>query len=324
MNASNKSAWITWENQTRNTSMSSRIGANIFILTTKYSGFLRYLTCIFKTIPILIRHRKQTVFAQNPSIILCLLCVLLKPLLRYRLIVDAHNAGIYPIPKLQAVANFIIRKANFVIVTNEALAAQVTVIGGNALILPDPIPLITAPSSSSNTLFPLREPSVLFICSWASDEPYCEILAAAKNLNHVNFYITGKSKGKEKECNNNLGENVILTGYVSAHDFHKLLHDANIIVDLTTRENCLVCGAYEAISVRKPLILSDTLALRQYFGDFAFFVNNSADSILMAIKNILDDYEKASLHAQVNADKIEAQWQSAFTVFKNNLLDNTN
>jgi glycosyltransferase involved in cell wall biosynthesis len=319
MNISNQSAWITWENQTRNKSMSDRIGADIFILTTKRSGVLRYISCITRTIPILMKYRQRTVFAQNPSIVLCLVCILLKPVLRYKLIVDAHNAGIYPSSKLQSIANFIIKRASHVIVTNEALATQVMHIGGNPLILPDPIPIIPQ-AQSTNTIFPLKNRSVLFICSWASDEPYCEILAAAQKLKNVNFYITGRSKGKENDCDCSLAENITLTGYVSEDDFHKLLHEAQIIVDLTTRENCLVCGAYEAISVRKPLVLSNTVALNQYFGDFAFFVDNSATSIETAINDILQDYASASQHAKINADKIEQRWQLAFNTFKERLM----
>jgi hypothetical protein len=58
-----------------------------------------------------------------------------------------------------------------------------------------------------------------------------------------------------------------------------MLNSVDVIIDLTTRENCLVCGAYESIAVEKPMILSKTKALTEYFNKGAVYVEHSIKSI---------------------------------------------
>lgn len=312
-----KPIWITWENQIRNKSMSARLGADFFPIINNCSRFKRYLISSCRTVKLLWKNAHGYVFVQNPSIVLSLLSVLLKPLLKYKLIVDAHNSGVFPAKKLQFLANYINRKADYVIVTNEGLASYVNDIGGNPLILPDPLPVIEADADEQSRWGKIASPSVLAICSWAADEPYCEVILAAKSAPDVTFYITGNSKGRERECNFNLPDNVVLTGFVSENDYHLLLINADVILDLTTREDCLVCGAYEAVSVSKPVVLSDTNALRNYFGDIAIFVRNDAESIGYGIQSVLESYPEALAKARVNSASIELQWQRLFGDFCN-------
>lgn len=171
-----KPIWITWENQIRNKSMSARLGADFFPIINNYSRVKRYLISSYSTVKLLWKNANGYVFVQNPSIVLSFLSVLLKPLLRYRLIVDAHNSGVFPAKKLQFLANYINRKADYVIVTNEGLANYIKEIGGNPLILPDPLPVIEADTDEKSQWSKMASPSVLAICSWAVDEPYCEVI----------------------------------------------------------------------------------------------------------------------------------------------------
>jgi glycosyltransferase involved in cell wall biosynthesis len=56
---------------------------------------------------------------------------------------------------------------------------------------------------------------------------------------------------------------------------------------LTERDNCLVCGAYESIAVGKPMILSDTYALREYFGGSAVYTRNNRSEIRRSIEEVI-------------------------------------
>lgn len=307
-----KSVWITWERQIRNKSMSARLGADFFEIISRDKRLIRYCKSTIKTLKILYANRHKDVFVQNPSIVLSLVAVIFKLLFGYRLIVDAHNSGVFPAKKLQFLADFINRSADYVIVTNEGLASYIRKIGGSPVILPDPLPSITVIEDESSKWKVLNSPSVLMICSWASDEPYCEVIAAAASLPDVTFYITGNSKGREAKCACPIPSNVVLTGFVSENDYHLLLNNSDIIVDLTTREDCLVCGAYEAIAVGKPVVLSNTNALRSYFGDAAIYVENNSASITDGIRNILKEYNEVSDKAKSNSQEVERQWLQLF------------
>ena len=43
--------------------------------------------------------------------------------------------------------------------------------------------------------------------------------------------------------------------------YHGYLRSVSMVMDLTTEEDCLVCGAYEALAAKRPLIVSRTVAL---------------------------------------------------------------
>ena len=310
--------WITWENQIRNISMSNRLGALYCPIVYKGNFFIRYLFCSCKTVYFLFLNRGGYVFVQNPSIVLAFIGVIFRPFFKYTLIVDAHNSGVFPARKLQGISNFINRNASFVIVTNEGLGRFIKSVGGNPIILPDPLPEITIDPNIKSVFdaIPTDSTAVMVICSWASDEPYLEILSAAEKLPNVRFYITGNSKGRESRYSKAIPSNVVLTGYIPTNDYHVLLMNCSLILDLTTREDCLVCGAYEAISVGKPLILSATQALKSYFGDEALFVQNESNSITQGVSDILSSYEKHAQLAKTGSQRIEARWQLLLDQFK--------
>ena len=160
--------------------MSHRLGADYHPVLVSGSRAKRYLLCGIKTIVLLYKNRRKTIFVQNPSIVLSFIAVIVKFFLKYELIIDAHNSGVFPGKGLQRIANFVNTNANYVIVTNLQLADFIRSLGGRALILPDPLPDISCKDDSASiwTNMPLQ--SVMAICSWASDEPYIEMIRAAK------------------------------------------------------------------------------------------------------------------------------------------------
>jgi glycosyltransferase involved in cell wall biosynthesis len=283
--------WIAWETHTRNRTLSKEFGATLVQLDYATSHWLaRYLRSIFTTIILLWQWRGKIVFAQNPSIILCFLCVVLRPILRYQLVVDAHNAGVYPQEGktffLQKLADFIIRNTPFTIVTNSGIASAVALKGGHPLVVPDPLPPAHGFSNK-----PIHR-SVLFVCSWAADEPYLEVFKAAQALPDVSFYVTGNSRGREGVFGSALPSNVELTGFLAETDYFNLLASCSLVLDLTTREHCLVCGAYEAVSHGKPFVLSNNEATMDYFATGGRYCDNSASSIAECVQEILNNEQR--------------------------------
>lgn len=298
--------WITWETHRRNRSICENLNIELFEIDIAAPRIKRYIYSIYKTIKKIRKSKPDTVFAQNPSMILAALCVLIKPIYSYKLVIDAHNAGIRPREGknflLNAIATWINRKADKVIVTNNILARYAFDTGITPYILPDPIPNIFDTKKSIMSKGKIR---VLFICTWAADEPYREVLEAAKLINSdTHIYVTGNYKKtlSEHEAENTAG-NITLCGFVSHEDFDSLLYEADYIMDFTTRADCLVCGAYEGVAAETPLILSNTKVTRDLFCKGALYSNLSIEEISRTLERLEEDLPK--LQQEISLFKIE-------------------
>jgi len=303
--------WITWERQRRNRSVSAALGAQLFEIDIRSNRVWRYLLCAYQTLRILATHKPGLVFVQNPSIVLSLLAMSWCRLSGTPIVMDAHNAGVYPFegrrPWANRVAQFLFRTVSLTLVTNEALADYVKQSGGRAFVLPDPLPVFKSPLTVPEVCSLQR---VLFICTWAADEPYVEVIKAACQVSrNVTIYITGNSRGRETAAGLPLPDNVVLTGYLADPEYETLLQTCDLVIDLTTREDCLVCGAYEAVAAERPLIVSDTRALRGYFDRGTLYTNNQAPDLAEKIQLAL--LRAAGLIREMQALKVvkQREWE---------------
>ena len=303
--------WITWERQRRNHSLSSALGAELFEIRLPGGRVGRYWRSIRRTLSILRRHSPELVFVQNPSIVLAALATTWGRLTRTPVVVDAHNAGVMPFEGRRAWANLLIklifRAARLTIVSNPALQAPVERAGGRAFALPDPMPSIGG-SGVPGTAGPAQ---VLFICTWAPDEPYLEVIEAARLLGDgVTVHITGRSHGRELAYGRPLPPNVVLTGFLPEHDYESLLRRSDVVIDLTTREDCLVCGAYEAMAVGRPLLVSDTRALRAYFDRGTLYTDNTAGDIAARVREALGRLPALAAEMAALREARTAEWSA--------------
>jgi glycosyltransferase involved in cell wall biosynthesis len=292
--------WFTWEKQRRNRSMAKAVGARLEELEFKGGTLARYWALGRKTFGIVRREKPATIYFQNPSIVLATLIVTMKVLrlTRATIVGDYHNAGVHP-PVLRWLVPWLVRHADLTIVSNANLGAEIEAMGGRALPMPDPIPALEpAANRAASASF-----DVLFVCSWADDEPIADVMRAARSLLDsepgLTVAITGRPKLEKIGWRDPVPANVQLTGFLSEHDFdHKLTH-ADAILDLTTRADCMVCGAYEATAAEVPMILSDNPPTREYFSKGALFTDNSAASIAALIR------EMRAQHARFRGEVVE-------------------
>lgn len=294
-NLNNQNAmWVTWEVQPRNRSMARLLGADLHEIIFNQSRLIKYPILILRTLLLIAKQNPKVLFVQNPSIVLAYIVVLAKKIFSYRLIIDAHNAGIYPLEGksgfLNAITKIICSHADMTIVTNQALAQQVEVWGGKYFVMPDPLPIYeTKRSALRNT----NIKTFLLICTWSDDEPFHEIIKAAELLQgKIVLKITGKYQKKlTQDFVLGLSKNIELLGFVSEEQYTHELSLADFTIDLTTRENCLVCGAYESISMEVPGVLTDTSANRSTFEHGFIFTNNDVESVKIALEKALDQYD---------------------------------
>lgn len=311
MKQTSKKIWLTWERQIRNRSMSNIIGAELYELTEDGNRFIKYFKLIPKTLQILAKEKPNQVFAQNPSIVLSFIVVLFKNIFRYTSIIDEHNAGLFPLEGqsrfLQSCAKYIVKRSDWVIVSNAALAELCETWGGNPLVMPDPLPSLQPNASAETTQNKAEKPfAITFICTWSEDEPFDNVLTAAQLLSNRNviLYMTGNPKAK---ISTSIPENVRLTGFVEYAEYINILQKNDAVMVLTTRENCLNCGAYEAVSLQKPGILSNSDELRRYFHTGFLFTDNSPEDIARRIEDLIDNYDEQTQSIKKLKLKLESE-----------------
>jgi len=272
---------------------------------------LRYLRSIRDTIRAIRKERPQVVAAQNPSIVLALVVIWLKHLFHYLVVIDSHNSGLFPKEGthrlLMIISRWIQRHADLTIVTNPALRLVVAENGGRGCVLPDRLPSIER--------FPDRSRGVgvvlVFICTYNDDEPFREVVAAAGQLPEgVTLRITGKYGGKIDPAL--VPKCVTLLGYLPEEEYWTTLSSADIIVDLTRRENCLVCGAYEAVALEKPLILSDTAALRSYFSKGCVYVEPTTSAIARGMQEAIERRRELGVGVKELKQELLSSWDRQF------------
>ncbi|MBI5588812.1 MAG: glycosyltransferase [Deltaproteobacteria bacterium] len=277
----------------------------MFQLDFKTNRPLRYIQSAYSTLITFLNERPDTIFVQNPSLVLAALAVNYGRIARVPVVVDAHNAGVFPFDGKKwwanRLADYLFRHAALTIVTNRALSEHIKQRGGKTAILPDPLPEFGRIDATKPLIGRVH---VLFICSFASDEPYMEVIEAGRLLSKdIIIYITGRYKGDVNGLKKSMPENVILTGFLPEHDFIQLLHSVDIVIDLTTREDCLLCGAYEAVSAEKVLIVSATRALKEYFHKGTLYTQNDREDLVRQIERAISN--KVSLATDIKELKKE-------------------
>lgn len=284
--------WLAWERQRRSLELAARLGARLELCLHEDRGRLRYPLSIARTLRILGTCRGKTVFAQNPSMLLAALAGLLKRVFGYRLVVDRHSnftflSGTPPGPKrllLDFLSGLTLRLADLTLVTNPGLAARVERLGGRPFVLPDPFPEVPPSALAAARARGPRNPGapleVLFVSSWAFDEPIAAALEACRSLpGRVNVRVTGRPKAAFAGLLEGRPGNFIPTGFLSDADYFDLMARCDAVMCVTSRDCTLVCGAYEAVAMGKPMILGDTPTLRDWFDAGALHTDGSAEDL---------------------------------------------
>ncbi|WP_375177138.1 glycosyltransferase [Marinobacter mobilis] len=254
----------------------------------------RYLVGIFFTLKKLSRFSGNVVFFQNPSIILSMFMVVYRFFSSKKFVMDCHNAGLFPLEGaskiLNALAIFIFKNVDCVIVTNSYLASYIDEKGGKAIVLSDPLP------EFSDQRLDLRKKSdasykALLVCTWAKDEPVMEVIEAVSRTKFpITLYVTGRAP--KDILNRTMPSNVVLTGFVPDDKYRELMSGSDFVIDLTYRENCLVCGAYEAMAAGVPCIVSDFEVSRLVFRKGFVYSKNNSVSILESISFAIENLEE--------------------------------
>lgn len=312
-----KSIWITWETQRRNRELAKAFGAELKQFdNSNLPSFSRYLKSIGSTLDAL-KDKPVTVYAQCPSLVLCVLLVIIKPIYGFTLVIDAHNAMIrylhtYGIV-VRLLAKLAVFGADYIIVTNDYLKSFLGKSESQICVLPDKLPEI------DKVDLPFKQLSkdlknVVLISSFAADEPILSFLKAAERLKgEVKFFITGrKSKASSEELSYQ-SENIIFTDYLTERAFETLISQSDLNVDLTLYEDVLVCGAYESLAVGVPCILSNTKIQRETFKKGFVYSGCDSESLEENISRALDNLVNLKADIQNFREEFVRDWNDKFS-----------
>jgi glycosyltransferase involved in cell wall biosynthesis len=302
---------LTWMDQRRTQELCAGLDLELVVLKTRWQGPLRYLLLGTRTVSLLVRRRARVLLVQNPSLILAALAVVLRALLGYRLIVDAHNEAVEPYVNRQrwvkSLSRWVIRKADLTIVSNRQLAALVERCGGRSFTLPDAIPVLPTalPTRALDGPF-----NVVLIATHARDEPIAQIFDAVREMD-VHLYVTGNPRRMAPAVAARAPHNVHFTGFLPDGDYWALLRSADAIIDLTLMDDCLVSGAYEALAVGKPMLLSNNRATVELFGGAAVFTDNTASDIRAGLERLRLSRDAMKVAAERKRGELTERWTTS-------------
>ena len=254
-----------------------------------WSAPLRYVSQAIQTLQLLFSKRPKIIFVQNPPSFAVMIVAFYCWVARAKYVIDAHSAAFTyslwtkPAFLIQALA----RWAVVTIVTNEHFQRTVQSWGGRAFVLRDiPTNFPTSGSFTFDGSF-----NVVVVNTFSPDEPLREIIEAAKVLENVHFYITGKKNRAPAGIFSAVPDNVTFTDFLPDETYYALLDGSDAVMCLTLRDHTMQRGACEALSMGKPIITSDWPLLKDYFSRGTVHVDNSVQSIRLGIEQMENRHE---------------------------------
>jgi glycosyltransferase involved in cell wall biosynthesis len=295
--------WVDWDRHLRSRTLARRLEVELLEVRIGGNRIWRYVKSIRRTISALRRARPGVVIATNPSLVLGLLLLGVRRWFGFALVSDAHYVGLRSLRRhrlMQKILDFYNSRADLVIVTNEPQAQYLAAIGGRAYVCPDPLPDL---QGQIGARLSVPEKSVFLVCSFERDEPYEAAFNAFSNLQQAGYTLFVSGNYHRAGIDPARFPWVQFLGYVSDQEYYSYLASCAVTMDLTVLEDCLLCGAYEALAARRPLIVSDTQALRDYFGAAAVLTDNTPEAI---VENVERAYAQRSALAQEATDWVTA------------------
>ncbi|MEO0072661.1 MAG: glycosyltransferase [candidate division WOR-3 bacterium] len=311
--------FIAWQAATRSQNLAQILKTPLVdgkLSTNKFIRLFQYKFLMLFTLFYLCHKTPQVVFVQLPPFYALLPCLIYKALFKRKLICDCHSGIFLPKNFYQKIYFMVCRKllarTTLIIIHNEDILDLIPELTSKVFVLEDPIVYQPAPKVNNPRL------KVVIISGGGKDEPIDELLKAASQLTSIDFYLTGRhDRRKIKQPPGNF----FVTGYLPQSKYKALLLSADLIIALSTRDRTVLCGAYEAVALTKPLVTSNTPTLKKYFPKGAVFTENNYLAIAQAIidvqKHLSQLKEKM---AELRAIKLK-QWNERFSLLQKIISD---
>lgn len=317
--------WLSWEDHRRSKELARSFNAELVTFTSESPRWRRYPSLSLKTTLFLLKDRPALVFCQNPSIVLTALVLVIRSILKYKVVVDRHSNFKFEYQNSRSlkwkvfhwVSQQTLRKANLTIVTNSAIKEFCEEIGSNTVILPDKLPVfdLTMEDSVYRASEKHQKKIIMVITMFDADEPIPEVIEAGRKLgDDCLMYMTGNFKKMYSDSDKEvlLSEGVVFTGFIPESDYLRLMHSADVVVVLTKKDLILNCGAYEGLAMGKPLVLSSTKTIKDYFCFGSVYVEPTSEDIFRGILFAIENNKIMRQEIIDNLPDFRANWIKSF------------
>ena len=98
------------------------------------------------------------------------------------------------------------------------------------------------------------------------------------------------------------------TDYLPIEGFEGLLFGATVVLGVTSRKDCQLSVANEALGAHSALVLSDTRILRSMFGEAALFARNTPESLAAALRDALARRDEFRARSAALKARRQAGW----------------
>jgi len=297
-----KAAVVVWARHSRRAeTLAAELGGSVRnFYEQPLKGFwltgLRYFVQGWRTWLFLDQERPELVVVQSPPVFAALVVALWCGLSRLygcraAYVIDCHSGSFYSRRWrwLQPLQCWLSRRALVTLVASEdALEIVRKRWHARSIFLVDGLPSL---SPTLGNVGSEGEARVAVISSFDYDEPLSEIFAAARLLPEVTFYLSGDVQRMPPEMLRQKPANAVLTGFLPENYYSGLLSNVHGLIVLTTEPHVLNCGAYEALAMTKPVVVSDWPEMRGCFTQGFVYVSNTARLIATGVKKMLDERE---------------------------------
>ena len=211
-------------------------------------------------------------------------------------------------------AVYLLNRCEIVLVHNRSVREEAISLGiePNHLYILDCYPSHTKVvfTQAMKARYNFPRPWILFPCSFDSDEPINVVFDVALLIPEATFIVTGdKSRAKGIHDLSKIPENAKLVNFIPVHDYNAILSGADIVLCLTTREGVQLSVANEALGAGKPLVISDTLILKELYYKGAIYVNTiDSCSISHGCKEALQNKNELSNEVIEMKAEYESRW----------------
>jgi glycosyltransferase involved in cell wall biosynthesis len=285
--------FVSWTPHHRASEIAKALGGEVYEphpRRKRWPAVLRYVVQAAQTIAHIVRVRPTDVLFTNPPFVAGLVLVLPARILGFRLWSDAHS-GAFNDPRwtrFTKANDWVMRRCAGVIVTNERLARLVSEKGSRPLIL-------NYPATDFRSRIRTDDPRLVATLGFQFDEPVGDLLEAARRTPNVRLVLTGPAPESVRAKR---PPNCTIPGWLARADYERTLAEARGVVCLTTREDTMQMGAYEALQYALPMVLSGTQALRSFFRRGVIFVDDHDPATLAAaLARLWDEHERLSEEA---------------------------
>lgn len=158
--------------------------------------------------------------------------------------------------------------------------------------------------------------NVAVVSSFMADERPDAVFRAATRLPDVTFHVTGDANRLARNVLAQKPDNCHLTGYLPYKRYVGLLQEADAIMVLTTRDDTLLMGSFEAVSIGKPLITSNFSVLKDYFPLGTIHIPYTEEGIYTGVleaRSKKDELQREMLRLR---EKLEEDWENKIGILK--------